>query len=89
MRDWNNEPEFQTWRHLFSYYGDFLDFEVYYRFEESPEDHIKITIGDDVSGSDSTISDSFTTIDDARAYIEQFKEKLMKLASYEEQLDFY
>ena len=89
MQSWNNEPEFQTWGHLFSYHGDFLNFEVYYRFEESPEGYVRVKFREEVMGSESCSDNGLRTIEEAREYVKQFKEKLMKLASYEQELGFY
>lgn len=88
MNNWYDEPEFQDWLHLYSYYGVILDFEFYYRFEEHAGELIKVRFRDEVAGAESLTDDGFKTIDEAREYVEQYKEKLMKLAAYEEQLDF-
>ena len=87
--NWYNEPEFQEWQHLYSYCNAILDFEFYYKFEEYPEGYVRVKFRDEVMGAESCADHGLRTIEEAREYVEQYKEKLMKLASYEEQLDFY
>lgn len=96
MKDLYDEPEFQEgkylfgyqdWQYLFSYSGTVLDFEFYYRFEKCADDRIRVRLREEVAGSESC-TDALRTIDEAKEYVEQYKEKLMTLVSCEESLDF-
>lgn len=87
--NWNNEPELQDWQYLYSYYGVILDFEFYYKFEEYPEGYIRVKFRDEAAGVENYTDNGLRTIEEAREYVGQYKEKLMKLTAYEEQLNFY
>lgn len=88
MRDYRNEVEFQEWQYLSAYYGMFLDFNLYYIFEEYPEGFIRVKIRD-VDMNPVFYSDhKMRTVEEAREYIDQYEEKLLKLTEYEKQLAF-
>lgn len=96
MKDLYDESEFQEgkylfgyqdWQYLFSYSGTVLDFEFYYRFEKLQNNRIRVRLREEVAGSESC-TDALNTIDEAKEYVEQYKEKLMTLVSCEESLDF-
>lgn len=89
MQSWCNEPEFQDWQGLFLYGGKLLVFVIYYKFEEYRADNIRIKFRDDALGVEDYNDNVFRTIEEAREYIEQYREKLMKLVAYEQELDFY
>ncbi len=79
--------DYQDWQYLFSYSGTVLDFEFYYRFEKLQNNRIRVRLIEEVAGSES-FTDALRTIDEAKEYVEQYKEKLMTLVSCEESLDF-
>lgn len=88
MTNWNDETAFQKWQHLITYYGDVLNFVFYYKLEEHLKGHIRVRFIDEASDLEAVSDDEFRTIEEAREYVEQYKEKLMKLIDYEKQLDF-
>lgn len=87
--NWSNEIEFQEWQYLGAYYGTILDFNLYYIFEEYSEGFIKVKFRDVVMDQEFYSDSTMKTIEEAREYINQYEEKLNKLASYEESLGFY
>lgn len=86
MQSWYNEPEFQDWQYLISYDGAFLDLEIYYKFDEYPAGYIRVKFKDEVKGAE-RYADPLRTIDEAREYVDQYEEKLVKLVAYEQELD--
>lgn len=89
MTNWYNEPEFQDWNQLFLYAGAVIELVIDYKFEEYPEGYIRVKFRDEAAGVENYTDNGLRTIEEAREYIEQYKEKLMKLAAYEQELEFY
>lgn len=88
MRDWYNEVEFQEWQYLLSYYGMILNFNLYYKFDEYPAGNIRVKFRDADTNQEFYSENKMRTIEEAREYIDQYEQKLLKLAECEEQLGF-
>ena len=88
MINWNDEPAFRNWQYLFHYRGKILGITICYKFDEYPDGCIRIKLKDEDAGWESYVIDGLRNIDEAEAYLEQYKEKLKVLSVYERQLEF-
>lgn len=81
-----NEIYFDSWRHLITRANDIIDVEFYYMLKKE-NTGIKVTIGEANADWDLSFG-PYPTLEEALDFVKNYKEKVIKLADYEEEL-FY
>ena len=75
---------FNEWEYLITRTNSIVDVEFYYMLEKQ-HSNIKVRIREEVNGWEETLG-SFPNLEESMKAIEEYKEKVEKLAKYEEEL---
>ena len=84
MNKQNIKTNFNEWQHLITYTGSIVDVEFYYKLEEA-EFGMKVKMREEVDGWEEYLG-RYPTLHDAMNAVEEYKEKVEKLAKFEEEL---
>lgn len=75
---------FNEWEYLITRTNSIVDVEFYYMLEKQ-HSNIKVRIREEVNGWEETLG-SYPNLEESMKVVEEYKEKVEKLAKYEEEL---